>query len=395
MGAFHRLIVLVPLLVFLAAAAGGGLFAWSRHQALSSAAEQALGNARHAAEMAARSAALVRDALRTGDALLTDQIAAQAALLGVLAEQTANAPARLVAERLRPVVEGTVIEDATMRGLSRAGPEADPEARTITLPDGGSVTVSPARRSGADGPVVKRATATNADRTRTVGLTVNAAQLAAFTRDIGLERLVDDLLGARMAGAVWVLSRTGRELAHGAVLSGAGPTTPTAAEQALIVRAMEDGRAVAATAEPGVVSAAAPVLAEGTAVATVLLRRSAALPNGGWLLPVAASAAAALGLAFLAAWLIARAVLRQEEPIDRMAGATAALQAGRFNPFTLNDLCDRNDAEGRLARAFRAMAFEVTAREEALEAQLAALRAASESPPAPPPSTPPEPPSAQ
>ncbi|MBK3735824.1 SpoIIE family protein phosphatase, partial [Azospirillum brasilense] len=60
----------------------------------------------------------------------------------------------------------------------------------------------------------------------------------------------------------------------------------------------------------------------------------------------------------------------QMAPIERLGEAVAAVEAGRFNPFTLNEAMERNDEMGRLARVFRSMALEASYREETLDAQL-------------------------
>ncbi|WP_245986850.1 PP2C family protein-serine/threonine phosphatase [Azospirillum thermophilum] len=57
-------------------------------------------------------------------------------------------------------------------------------------------------------------------------------------------------------------------------------------------------------------------------------------------------------------------------PIERLGEAVAAVEAGRFNPFTLNEAMERDDEFGRLSRVFRSMAMQANAREETLDAQL-------------------------
>jgi sigma-B regulation protein RsbU (phosphoserine phosphatase) len=57
-------------------------------------------------------------------------------------------------------------------------------------------------------------------------------------------------------------------------------------------------------------------------------------------------------------------------PIERLSEAVAEAEAGRFNPFRLNEAMERSDEFGRLARVFRGMAMEAAAREETLDAQL-------------------------
>ncbi|MBK3772754.1 SpoIIE family protein phosphatase, partial [Azospirillum brasilense] len=79
-----------------------------------------------------------------------------------------------------------------------------------------------------------------------------------------------------------------------------------------------------------------------------------------------------VGLLVLAAGVYGavRFARSQMAPIERLGEAVAAVEAGRFNPFTLNEAMERNDEMGRLARVFRSMALEASYREETLDAQL-------------------------
>jgi len=59
-----------------------------------------------------------------------------------------------------------------------------------------------------------------------------------------------------------------------------------------------------------------------------------------------------------------------ERPLEELAEASAALAAGRFNPFTLNEGRERPGPAGSAARAFVDMARVVGDREDAMEAKL-------------------------
>lgn len=59
----------------------------------------------------------------------------------------------------------------------------------------------------------------------------------------------------------------------------------------------------------------------------------------------------------------------------RLSEAAAAIEAGTFDPESLNDVTARADSLGRLARAFQRMAREVYTREQRLKSQLQGLRA--------------------
>lgn len=373
MASLHRAALVSALCVLLAAAAAGGVFFWSADKAQRATVERIMGEARRTAALAARTAALVRDVPRAADDMLSDHAVAEAALLGLAVDgQLAlKATPRVASERARAALDGTVLSNPLVRtGRTLTTPEpTDPDLRTQRLPDGSTVVVEPARRTAPGGPVVKRVTATNADRSRAVGVDIDAARIAALSRRIGIEHVVDDLLAAQAADAVWVLTPDRREMAHGAVLSGGARASISAAEQGL-VEAVLTARLPLAAKDRGTVSSAAVIGSSSEPVGVVLLRMPGTLPSPSLLVPAALAAVAGLVLTVLTALVMRHATRAVDEPMERLAECAAALKDDRYNPFTLNELCDRHDAAGRMARAFRAMAVKLTERAEHLETQL-------------------------
>lgn len=376
----------------IATAAGALPFVWADASARDAANARLLADARRTAELAARGAAAVRDLPRAADRLLDDQTLLEGALLGLIAEQqlAARATPRAIQDRLRQIADATVLDEVSVRtGRAAAGEAPDAEASSLRLTGGTTVSALPAVRQEAGGAVVKRGTVVSGDGTRAVSFTLDASRLDELSRRAGLENLVDDLIGTRTAEAVWVLGTDRRELARGALLGGGRTATRTPDDDALVGEALAGRAAVVRPAGSGL-AAAAPVLVGTDPIAAVLLRLPLApLPAGVPTLPLIAAILAGGVLAAFAAALLLREAVSAQEPADRMAEAAALLQARRFNPFAINDLCDRNDGYGRLARAFRAMAFEVTAREEALEARLDLQAAYDTHDEDPPPAAPP------
>ena len=60
--------------------------------------------------------------------------------------------------------------------------------------------------------------------------------------------------------------------------------------------------------------------------------------------------------------------------VDKVTRAAAAVEEGNFDLEILNDVGERTDALGQLARVFRRMAEEVHAREQSFKEQIQALR---------------------
>lgn len=387
----RRLILLVCGLLVAAVAITGGVFAYGAHGALL---ERALADGRRVAELAARSMALVRGTPRLVEDLLADQIVAQASLAAELVAmgETGRVPAKAINERLRAAADAGAIEEIAVtdprgRIVYRSRPVADvgygadagPAEQPFTTLLKGSTTpvVRPAQRLEAGGPVIKPAAVAGADKPRVVRVDADVSGLADLARQVGVERVIDELLAGRMVEAVWLLGPDQRVLAHGAVtgLHAAGAPAPDADGLAAAVTARDGGKAAAVLAGGWLLAAAPIVLPDNAPFATLLVRMPAGDLSGGWRTPALVAGVATLLLLILAVGRIGATVGgRLDEPLDRLADAASALHVGRFNPFTLNDLCDRNDAAARAARAFRAMAVEVTQREEHLEALLQSAR---------------------
>jgi two-component system, cell cycle response regulator len=62
------------------------------------------------------------------------------------------------------------------------------------------------------------------------------------------------------------------------------------------------------------------------------------------------------------------------EQVGRLTTAAVAVEAGRFEPATLDRVSSRDDALGQLARTFQRMSVEVRAREDRLRAEVRELR---------------------
>jgi DNA-binding response OmpR family regulator len=60
--------------------------------------------------------------------------------------------------------------------------------------------------------------------------------------------------------------------------------------------------------------------------------------------------------------------------VDRVTAAAAAVETGEFDPGTLEQVAERPDELGQLARVFRRMAREVRAREQRLKQEVRQLR---------------------
>ncbi len=62
------------------------------------------------------------------------------------------------------------------------------------------------------------------------------------------------------------------------------------------------------------------------------------------------------------------------QQMARLTASAAALEAGKYDPRGLDEVAERSDELGQLARVFRRMADEVVAREERLKQEVVQLR---------------------
>ncbi len=383
----QRLILLITGLMVLAVAAVTAALAWSTQGALSSRIEA---DARMAAGLLARAATLGRDIPRDVEILLGERLLSEATLTAHLVALSEAAkpppPPKPIADRLKQIAESggpdeIWVTDNRGRAYLHNLPGPDPlfgqdtkasprQAAYVGLLNRTPASlVSDAAVEG--GKLMKFAGVAGIDKPRIVQVGADVRRLADIAKKAGADGLIDALLATRSVEAAWLLDRDGRVVARGAVigesgggpLSGAGTEAAKAAATGDEVRLLSDGDGLLALAP------IKPAGGQGTpAVAVVrlpggepgvMLRRQ--LKIGGLL------GFLALALAIYCAVRFAR---RQMAPIERLSEAVAAVEAGRFNPFTLNEATERDDEFGRLSRVFRSMALEASAREETLDAQL-------------------------
>lgn len=379
----RQLILLVTGLIVAAVLATSGILAWHTRSAML---DKATSDGEMVVGVLARSAALTTGLPREAEALVAEQVLAQALLTAqlVAVADTAKLTPRQLADRLRSVADASVIEDISVsdnrgRGIIHTTPGPDPvlgaeEDGPGTVGDllrrSGASVDQPMRRRDGDGKPVKSVAVSGVDRPRIVRVTVDAARLSDLAGRLGLERLVDSALGGGGIEAVWLLNTDLRTVAHGARLpNGEDAPLLESAEVETLRTALAD-RAARSVLLPRKVAVAAPVMDGQTVTGAVLVRLGTAHAGHAARVQVMTGILAAILLGTLG-WFAAKAFARRQmAPVNRLLEAAAAVEAGRFIPFVLDDAAARTDELGELARVFRTMAREAEAREERLDAAL-------------------------
>ncbi|MBK1839027.1 SpoIIE family protein phosphatase [Azospirillum sp. YIM B02556] len=390
----QRLILLVTGLVLLAVVAVTTAMAWTTRAALTDRIEA---EARLAAGLLARGAAQARDIPQEVDALLSERLLSEATLtahLVALAETAKLAP-RALNDRLKQIAEAggpdeMWITDNRGRAYLHNLPGPDPvfgqdaKAGPRHGAYAGLLNRSPASLASEpameNGKLMKFAGVAGVDKPRIVQVGADVRRLGDIVRKSGTDGLIDGLLATRAVEAAWLLDRDGRVLARGAVMAdGAG--NPLSDADTAAAKAVVPGGDVTFRVSNGSLLALAPVKYAGPA-ATSAAAPAAAVPavamvrvpytEPGAMLSRQLKIGGLVGIFVLALGVYAclRFARDQMAPVERLSEAVKAVEAGRFNPFTLNEAADRDDEFGRLSRVFRRMAMEATAREETLDAQL-------------------------
>ncbi|KAA1054884.1 PP2C family protein-serine/threonine phosphatase [Azospirillum argentinense] len=381
-----RLVLLISGLVTLAVALVTILLAWTTHSAIQSRVEA---DGRGAATLLARSATLAREVPRDVEALLGDRLLSEATLAAhlVAVMEAGKAPVKAVTDRLKAVADGGGPDEIWVtdnRGRAYLhnipGPDItfgpDARAQPRQAPYYGLLNRAPEKvvtdAATEGGKLMKFAGVAGVDKPRIVQVGADVRRLGDIARKAGVDGVMASLLAGGTVEGAWLLDRDGRLAVH-ATGPSAGP---------LSERAVEAAKAAAAAGETGLLregdrlTAFAPVSAmagqgaagQGAGIAVVRLPAEDLSSVVGRHVKIGVL----VGLLVLAAGVYGavRFARSQMAPIERLGEAVAAVEAGRFNPFTLNEAMERNDEMGRLARVFRSMALEASYREETLDAQL-------------------------
>lgn len=255
-------------------------------------------------------------------------------------------------------------------------PQEQPQAHVFwpLLTGERSAVVQEARQREVDTQIFKYAAVAGIDKPRIVQVGYQALFLDQLRQQVGLARLVDELVKGGNIIAINVVDSNFVTLAYSADPGLEASMEIGEADQSRLQTVVSQGRTESYTDGP-ILKVMAPIAdTQGQVTgATVVylptehvqmaLRRELQL-------------AAAVAAVVLVAGLLTSAVLsrRVTEPVARLTAAAAAVEAEAFELESLADVTRRADELGQLARVFVRMAHEVQAREERLKQQVQALR---------------------
>jgi class 3 adenylate cyclase/HAMP domain-containing protein len=310
------------------------------------------------------------------------------------AEKAGYTPAQ-INERLTRAVDKTILDEVWItdeKGLAylhtKASPnfqfspsaKEQPQAHQFwsLLTGENTVVVQEIQKREIDNEKFKYVGVVGVDKPRIVEVGYNALYFDSLAEQIGLQRIVDNLLAGDEIDAIFIFD-TGSRL----IVSPRSDAQPEAAkisdaETAPVTEVLRTGKPKSMISQ-SVLSVIAPIHREdgallGAALIRLPVKRLGEHVRAQLQLALAISVLTSLAGAAMAAW-IAR---RQTAPIGAITRAARNVEQDNMLDEGLSEVAARNDELGQLARVFRTMAQDFLTREKTLDALVVQRTAALE-----------------
>lgn len=345
------------------------------------------------ARLLARSAGFAYQVPRDVEEEIGEQMIVQATIaahLVAVAEQAGLTPDEINAH-LRDITNHTAlnefwITDEKGHAYLRNTPEIDftfdpdpqkqPQAHMFWSLISGekSVVVQEARQREVDTNVFKYVGVSGVDKPRIVQIGYNVSLLNRIQQQVGLNRLIGDLLNGGDVSAIRVVDDDLTILNFGVARGVNIGAEISSTERAYLMKtvALQQTQSYDDGALLKVMS---PIFDADNHVIGVV---AVSLPteNAQISIQKALQFATVVAVVVLIVGVAASAVLtrRVTKPVERLTDAAAAVESGTFTPESLTGIAARTDELGQLARVFQRMAEGVKAREEQLRRQVETLR---------------------
>jgi hypothetical protein len=256
-------------------------------------------------------------------------------------------------------------------------PKEQPQAHVFypLLSQQDGVVIQEARQREVDPKIFKYVGVSGIDRPRIVQVGYEATFLEELSRDMNVQRLVDELTGQGNVASIRVVDAEGQDLAVSTQpINGVGKRLD-GDDVALLEEALGFGE-VCSILRGDVLRVAVPLLGqEGSMQVVALVYLLTDSVRAAIQTSVARSvlvSGAVIVVGALISFLLSSSITR---PLRKLIGAARAIERGeRFEPQRIVGLTKAGDDLARLARVFSQMAVEVQAREERLKRQVEELR---------------------
>ena len=385
-----RTMLLVTALLVVAVCATAAVLTWTSRLSLLA---QTQADGELIARLLARSASFAEYVPHEVERAIGDQMVVEATIaahLVAIAEE-AGMSSTTINAHLKDIADSTVLDefwitDETGHAVFRSDADTDftfspdiqqqPQAYEFwpLLTGERDVVIQDARVREVDNEVYKYVGVSGFDQPRIVQVGYQAAFLHNLAQQVGLMRLVAELVVKENVSAIQVVDSDLLTLAYSAVPGWDARQAVTETDASDLETVIRERRTVSRLEGP-VFKVMSPLVdVEGrTLGATIVYLPTTQMQNtlrrSVQLSVLVAMFVMVLGI--LASLILCRRVTR---PVAQVAAAAAAVEAGSFDPDLLLPVTTRGDELGRMARVFQRMIREVHAREQKLRQQVQALR---------------------
>ncbi len=384
-----RTLLMVSVLLVIAVTATTMALTWSARQALL---VQAKADGMVIASLLARSAAFATRVPQDVEDAIGRQMIVEATIsahLVAIAEAAGLTPDE-INDHLRQITAYTALDefwitDETGHAYLRTKAETDftfspdpqqqPQAYVFwpLLTGEAQSVVQEARRREIDDQVWKYAAVSGLDRRRIVQVGYPVGFLDQMREQMGLNRLVNELVVTGNVVAIRVIDGGFVTLAYGVAPGAAVSTDLSPADESYLRTVLSKGTSVSYMDGP-VLKVIAPISVAGQVVGAAVVF----LPTDYVQATIQRQLllAAALAVLVLAAGLLGSAfwARRVTHPVARLSAAAASVESETYDPESLADVSARADELGQLARVFQNMARQVYAREQSLKQKVQELQ---------------------
>ena len=385
-----RTMLMVTVLLVVAVFATAAVLTWTSRRSLLA---QTQADGELIARLLASSASFAENVPHEVERAIGDQMVVEATIaahLVAIAEEAGLSPAEINIH-LQEIATTTVLDefwitDETGHAIFRNNvgtdftfspdPQQQPQAHEFwsLLTGERDIFVQEARVREVDDQVFKYVGVGGFDRPRIVQVGYQATFLRNLAQQVGLSRLVAELVVEGNVFAIQVVDNDLLTLAYSAVPEWDVERAVTESDSSELEMVIREGRTISRLDGPVfmVMSPLADVEGRTLGATVVYLPTTQiqqTLRRGVQFSILAAVVVTILGI--LVSLILSRRVTR---PVAQLAAAAAAVEAGSFDPDALLPVTVRRDELGRLARVFQRMIREVHAREKKLREQVQALR---------------------
>lgn len=385
-----RVLLMVTSLLIVTILTTTTTLAWSARQSLLSETEK---NGVLMAELIARSTSFADQVPRDVEQAIGEQMIVEATIAAHLIDVAgqANLSPAEINDRLRDITKRTVLDEfwitdetghAYLRNIEEIDftfnpdPTKQPQAHVFwaLLTGEHDAVIQEARQREVDTKIFKYAGVSGLDQPRIVQVGYEATFLDQLRQQVGLPKLVDELVAGGNVNAINVVDNQVTTIAYSVAPGLDSGLELGERDLANLGTAIEQQRTTSYL-EGLSLRVVAPINdANGQIIGAVLvslpIEHVQAAVNQQLELAILI-AVVVLGVGVLVSAILAR---RVTEPVSRLTLAAASIEAGTFELENLSDLAQRPDELGQLTRVFQQMADQVYQREQRLKQQVQELR---------------------